>query len=218
MRTMRNVRVAPVRWRRLVLTASAAVAVMVVPACTQNAEPPPLAESTASPSSDSPSPTPTPTPTPSQAPTATPTAAPTSTFPPGSLEDQLYKATVNFYSAINKSYRTLDTGPVADLLVPGSNAASGYTSYVEKVRSEGHHFEDLGEYKVADFRVKLDGSNGNIRRVEFTLSILGGREVDANGQAVETYEAETWRDAWITFTGKDGRWLIVGQAVGESSS
>ncbi|MBE1610745.1 hypothetical protein [Actinopolymorpha pittospori] len=177
-----------------------------------------MVESTASPSSASPSPTPTPTPTPALTPTPTPTGAPTSTFPPGSLEDQLYKATVNFYAAINQSYRTLDTEPVADHLVPGSNAASSYTSYVEKVRSQGHHFEGLGEYQVTNFRVKLDGSNGNTRRVEFTLSISGGREVDANGKAVETYEAETWRDAWITFTGKDGQWLIVGQAVGESSN
>lgn len=145
---MRNVRVVPVRWRRLVLVAAAAVAVMVVPACTKNVEPPPLAESSASPGSGSPSPTPTPTPTPSQAPTATPTPTPTSTFPPGSLEDQLYKATVNFYSAVTEAYHVMDDDPIKPVIVPGTRAGGGYVQDIQQLKQKKHKIIPVPTFKV----------------------------------------------------------------------
>lgn len=132
-----------------------------------------------------------------------------------SLATEFHAATSNFYRVVNKSYRTLDTRPVADLLAPGSDAASGYTTYVEKVKSAGHHFESLAEYQIKHFRVSREDPGGGVHRVKFTLSIDGGREVDGNGRTVELYGPQSWRHAWITFTEIDGRWFVVGQAVDE---
>ena len=208
---MRNVRVAPVRWRRLVLAATAAVAVIVVPACTQNAEPPPLAESTASPSSDSPSPTPTPTPTPtpSQAPTATPTAAPTSTFPPGSLEDQLYKATVNFYSAVTEAYHVMDDDPIKPVIVPGSKAGSGYIREISELKTKKHRLIPDPAFTVTQFKVMRDGSD-ETEEVRFRLDAPAGKEVDANGKTVDTYPAGG-APGRIVLTQRGDKWLVLMQ-------
>ncbi|WP_157728770.1 hypothetical protein [Actinopolymorpha singaporensis] len=183
-----------------------------VSGCSRNIEP----EAGKTPS---PSPTKSASPTPSETPTATPTRTPTPTptAPSGSVEEQLHAATVNYYRVINEAYRKLDTSQIYDVIVPGSNAAQGYIDYVEQVKKRGNHFEDLGVYKVSDFKLADRGKN-EIRRVEFTLSISGGREVDENGKTVESYKPEAWRGSWMTFVRRGDRWLAAGQVLGESSS
>ncbi|MGW0229009.1 hypothetical protein ACWDWO_11905 [Actinopolymorpha singaporensis] len=151
----------------------------------------------------------TPTPTPTRTPTPTPTA------PSGSVEEQLHAATVNFYSVIRKSYQTLDTHPIGELLVPGSDAASGYTNYIDKVKAKGGHFKDLGGYQVSDFRVVTSARSSSMKRVEYTLTASSLQEIDKNGNVVETIRSSTWRNAWIYFQQRGGRWLIVSQNPGE---
>ena len=98
----------PLRGR---LAAGAVVAIVGMGAalagCT-NPEPAPIDEPTSEPTNPTETPTPTPTPTPSETPTAS----------PGSVEAELQAATVAFYTAVTKAYKTLDTAPIKALIVP----------------------------------------------------------------------------------------------------
>lgn len=153
--------------------------------------------------------------TPSAAPTSSPTPSSTATTaePTGSLEQELYAATVNFYAAVNEAFRTLDTRPVADVLVPGSRAASGYTTFIERVKADGHRFADVGDYSITEFEVKSDAS-AETERVEFNLAHPEGRVVDADGKTVRMLAA-TSSKAWIDFQRRGDRSLVVSQYVEE---
>lgn len=156
---------------------------------------------------------PRPTVSPATQPTASPTPSTTTATPTSSLEQQLYAATVNFYEAINEAFRTLDTRPVAEVLVPGSRAASGYTNFIERVKADGHRFADVGDYVISDFTVRSDAS-GETERVEFNLAHPAGRIVDAQGRTVRTLPA-TSSKAWIDFQRRGDRWLVLSQHVDE---
>lgn len=144
--------------------------------------------------------------------TPTPTPTPTPTEPElDDHEQQLYDATVTFYDTINEAYRTLNTGPVDELIVPGSKAASGYTNYIEDAKAKGHKFVDVGEYTFSDFGLDKDGDD-SIETVEFTLTHEGGIELDADGAEVHQFTTDPGK-AKITFKQQGETWLVVTQDI-----
>lgn len=136
---------------------------------------------------------------------------PTPTVASVSFDAQLYDSTVNFYRVINRSFRSLDTRPVADVLAPGSNAASGYTELIRRTRAKGHRFEVVGEYEITDFKV-VPGVSGGRAQVEFNLRHQKGAEVDSEGRMVRVMPATSSR-AWIVFTKREGSWRVAQQNI-----
>ncbi|MFD2080333.1 hypothetical protein SAMN05421678_11085 [Actinopolymorpha cephalotaxi] len=172
-----------------------------VSGCSKNIEP--EAGKTPTPTASK-SATPTPTPTPTRTPAPTPTA------PTGSVEEQLHAATVNFYAVLNEAYKTLDTRPVDEVLLPGSNAASGYTDFIHDVKKKNQHFTFEGGYKISNFEVKSTSSKESTR-VEFDLDHGPGQVRNTANKVVMKIPQTPPSRAWIVFSKRGNKWLVVGQ-------
>ena len=197
----------PLRGR---LAAGAVVAIVGMGAalagCT-NPEPAPIDEPTSEPTNPTKTPTPTPTPTPSETPTAS----------PGSVEAELQAATVAFYTAVTKAYKTLDPGPIKALIVPNSRAGELLPrSTSREVKAKEHRFYGSPELRRQRLQARATGCATQFETVTFTLWCRQcSTEVDAAARkVVETFPAGS-ANGGIEFMKKGDRWLVLSQRFEE---
>ena len=179
--------------------ATAASTLVFVAGCAGNPEPEVTDTATASPAATSAAPRP------SRTPTSSPTQA---------LDTQLLAATTAFYEAVNNSYKTLDVGPVRDLITPQCSACKNYIESVEATKDDGNSYTDVGKYLVEDFAVAKNTTGVDEHQtVTFRLTYTGFTEVDGQGKPVRKV-SKLSRDALMVFNQRDGRWLVVEQEIG----
>lgn len=142
-------------------------------------------------------------------PTPTPTPSSTVTFD-SQREQEIYDATVHFYNTINQAYKTLDTEPIEDLVVPGSGAGVRYIEYIESVKSKGHRFEKAPQLTVVDFTIERRDADENSDGATFTLFSAGTKEVDSTGRVINEFEPGSAKRT-IQFQKVEGKWLVLSQ-------
>lgn len=120
------------------------------------------------------------------------------------LATELEAVAGEFYAALNEAFLAGDPSLFSKYVGANCDTCRDYAKYIKSIRDKGQRDVGADSYKLTNFALTDDKNDVS---ATYTLTTPAGKRVDANGEIVETFEAETYREQMFFVRGDDG-WLI----------